>query len=444
MKPEMLQIEQYLRVHPVLKKDGTLQKKYIGLLYYFVSKQGRGTQWSKQMLKLYSDKIIGEEFQTDKEVAKDLNMLEKFKFSKYRFFLLTDCLFIRYFADKKQGYKIVNDMIEFYGKRYHKKLERLCEAFYSTGDESFTRDFSEMKDIFSIIWNNRVFMARPIKKIMITANMSAGKSTLLNALAGRKVNKTQNDTCTAKLHYLFNKAGDDGLNYELDHDLELDATLDVLMTDNDENDGTDIVVGTRFRSINDVDEHICFVDTPGVNSSMNKEHREMSGGAIESADCDILLYLFNGENIGSDDDIKHLKFVKDHYDGKIVFLVNRLDHYKKNVDSIKGTLKAVETDLKKIGFDNPVIYPISAYAGYLGKMALFGEELTEDEQEDLEFVKRKLKKEDFSYDKYYPEDVNVDCNDMELGNLLLHSGILSLEKILYSNIDTQMNVVCIK
>lgn len=108
MKPEMLQIEQYLRVHPVLKKDGTLQKKYIGLLNYFVSKQGRGTQWSKQMLKLYSDKIIGEEFQTDKEVAKDLNMLEKFKFSKYRFFLLTDCLFIRYFADKKQGYKIVN------------------------------------------------------------------------------------------------------------------------------------------------------------------------------------------------------------------------------------------------------------------------------------------------------------------------------------------------
>ena len=82
--------------------------------------------------------------------------------------------------------------------------------------------------------------------------------------------------------------------------------------------------------------------------------------------------------------------------------------------------------------ENAVIYPLSAYAGYLGKMALYEEELSEDEQDDIDFVKRKLKKDDFSYEKYYPVDVKVKCRDKELGELLLHSGILSLEKIIYS------------
>ncbi len=431
MKLEMLQIQQYLRIHPILKKSEKLKNKYIVLLYFFIEKQGKGDLWSKQALKLYGDTIVGNTFKIGKEQTKDLSIIEKFKFFKYRYFLLTDCLFIRCFNDKKKGRKLVDDIVDYYGDRYRKKLECVYEAFYSTGDDRFLKNFAELKDIYTVIWNNRLFISKPLRKIMITANMSAGKSTLLNALAGKKVNKTQNDTCTAKLHYLYNKAGEDGFSYELDHDLELDASLDILMIDNGDNDSTEIVVGTRFRSIKDIDGHICFVDTPGVNSSMDKDHREMSNAAIKKADCDVLLYLFNGENIGSDDDKRHLEFVKDNYKGKIIFLVNRLDRYKKEVDSVKGTLEEVEKDLKKMGFDDPIVYPLSAYAGYLGKMALYGEELSEDEQDDIDFVKRKLKKDDFSYEKYYPVNLKIKCNNEELGELLLHSGILSLEKIIY-------------
>lgn len=129
--------------------------------------------------------------------------------------------------------------------------------------------------------------------------------------------------------------------------------------------------------------------------------------------------------------MKHLKFVKKNFKGNIVFLVNRLDRYKKDVDSIKNTLMRIKEDLERIGFSEPVVYPISAYAGYLGKMVLYGETLNEDELDDFEFVKRKLKKEEFSYEQYYP--VMVDRHDVsdEIGELLLHSGILSLERILY-------------
>lgn len=431
MKPEMLQVQQYLNVHPILGKNEGLRKKYVVLLNFFVEKQGRGDLWSKQMLKLYSDKIVGEGFELGKEKTKDLNIFEQFKFFKYRYYLLTDCLFVRYFDDKKKGQKIVEDIIQFYGERYRKKLETVYEAFYSTESNSFLRDFAELKGMYTIIWNNRSFKAQPLKKIMITANMSAGKSTLLNALAGKKVNKTQSEACTAKLHYLYNKSGEDGFNYELDHDLELDATTEVLLTDNADNDSDDILVGTRFRSIGEVNAHICIIDTPGVNSSMDKTHRKISDDAIKSINCDLLLYLINGEAPGSEDDMKHLKFVKKNFKGNIVFLVNRLDRYKKDVDSIKNTLMRIKEDLERIGFSEPVVYPISAYAGYLGKMVLYGETLNEDELDDFEFVKRKLKKEEFSYEQYYP--VMVDRHDVsdEIGELLLHSGILSLERILY-------------
>lgn len=431
MKSELLQIQQYLNVHPIFEKNDSLKKRYVVLINYFIGKQSKRNLWAKQTYKLYCDKIVGQGLDVEKLKTKDLSMLEQFKFFKYRYFLLTDCLFIACFKDKKKGQKILDSVIEFYGERYRKKLERVYQAFYSNEDIEFLHDFAEMKKIYTIIWNDRLFMASPMKKVMITANMSAGKSTLINALAGKKINKTQNDTCTAKLHYLYNKSGEDGLSYEFDHDLELNASLDILMTDNNKNGSSEIVVGTRLRSITEISRHICFIDTPGVNSSMDKEHREMSNAAIKAADCDVLLYLFNAENIGSDDDIRHLKFVKENYSGEIIFLVNRLDHYKKDVDSVKGTLEAVENDLKKIGFKMPKVYPISAYAGYLGKMALYNEELSEDEKDDLDFVKRKLQREDFSYEKYYPVELPTENKDKELEELLLHSGILSLEKIIY-------------
>lgn len=407
IKAEMLQIQQYLNVHPVMEKNDSLKKKYVSLIYYFVNQYEKKDLWCKQLFKLYSNKIVGESFEAGKEKIKALSLFEHFKFFKYRYFLLTDCLFIACYDDKEKGQELLYNIIKFCGKRYRSKMEIIYKAFYSSEDKNFTQKFSELKEVYDIIRTGRSFIDSRMKKVMITANMSAGKSTLINALAGKKVNRTQNDTCTAKLHFLYNKSGEDGFIYEFDHDLVLDASLDILMTDNDENDGTEIAVGMRFRSLEEVNEHICFVDTPGVNSSMDKIHREMSNAAIKSADCDVLIYLFNGENIGSDDDLRHLKFVKDNYEGDIIFLINRLDHYKKDVDSVRDTLESVANDLKKLGFAEPKVFPISAYAGYLGKMALYGDILSEDEEDDLNFVKRKLSREDFSYEKYYP--VNVDA-----------------------------------
>lgn len=65
-------------------------------------------------------------------------------------------------------------------------------------------------------------------------------------------------------------------------------------------------------------------------------------------------------------------------------------------------------------------------------MNMFQEELNDDEQDELERLYRKLSKNEYKFDTYYPKKYHIkDVSDNKNHQLLLHSGILSLEKILY-------------
>ncbi len=428
---ERLQLQQYLQIHPFLHKGAKLRRKYVGMIAYFVRPQNSDDLWVRQLFELYVHKLADSAVEVGSAELRVFNWWEKFRFPDYPYYLLTDCLFIAAFADKERGQALCAEISEVFGKSYRDKLVLLYEAFYAETYEGFERIFKKMQAIYRVIWNNRRFLQQPLRKVLITANMSAGKSTLINALAGKKLNKTQNAACTAKIHYLYNKAGEDGFTYELDAALELDASLETLMTDNEDNLGTEIVVGTRFRSLQEIDRRLCLIDTPGVNSSIHQGHRDIARSALQKEDCGLLLYVFNGENIGSDDDAKHLCFIKDNFKGKIVFLVNRLDKYRAEEDSVPETLAAVKEDLAGLGFAQPEVYPLSAYAAYLAKLALYREPLTKDEEDDKGFFELKLKEEEYSFERYYPVQVDTVGRTDPSATLLLHSGLLSLEQILY-------------
>ena len=46
----------------------------------------------------------------------------------------------------------------------------------------------------------------------MVANVSAGKSTLINALVGYRLNRIKTTACTDKLVYIHNKCSNDGIN----------------------------------------------------------------------------------------------------------------------------------------------------------------------------------------------------------------------------------------
>lgn len=437
MQTEILRAAQYVLKHPILVESEEYKKRYINTLEYFVRKYSADNLYSTSMLELYKNKMLSDPngyIYKDNELKKISKGVmswkrKKFKFFSYRYCLLIDVIFICSYLEYEKSEKIYREILEIYNKRYWKKLKYLF--LFTVGKTADCEVLDRIEYLRECLGIDRKFIEKKEKRILVTANMSAGKSTLLNSIIGKKVNKTQNDACTAKTHLLFNKAFEDGLSYEYDFELELDASYEVLMEDNGNNNQNEIFVGTRFRSVGEVDKPICFIDTPGVNSSQDRAHREISENAISSSKYDVLMYVMNGENIGTDDDRRHLEFVFDNFKGDVIFVLNKLDRFRKE-DSVADTLEQVKKDLQDIGYVNPVVCPVSAYAAYLAKMSLFGEKINDDEQDELEMFYRKLKKEKYKFNIFYPDDYrNISVSEDENEQLLLHSGLLSLEKILY-------------
>lgn len=441
MDRQLLEIAQLLDNHPISEEKDAYKIRYINTIGYFAMKYSKEKEWSKKVLELYINALLDNPTQytyMDEDIRKISRgvlsrKMKKFKFFSYRYSLLIDCLHITASFSKDETMEMWNEISSIYSNRYIKKLHNLYEGLYA--ETVNVDEYEQIHYIYEKWIKNKNFISRDINKILVTANMSAGKSTLLNALIGKKVNRTQNDACTSKIHYLVNKAFKDNFDYEWDFDLELDASNEVLMTDNENNGNNEITVGTRFRTLCDADERIYFIDTPGVNSSQDKIHKEISENAVCNIQFTTLLYLLNGENIGTDDDREHLRFILDNYKGKIIFAVNKLDSFRSKEDSIKETLDGVKKDLTDLGFENPIICPISAYAGFLAKMKIYEEKLNEDERDEYELFEKKLQREEFQFNTYYSDGVKEKVNLQTVGEdkkTLLHSGVLSLETMLYS------------
>ena len=312
-------------------------------------------------------------------------------------------------------------------------MEVLFDYIYSDGITA-QHDLPEGIEYFKKCWDeNRVFLAGNPIKILITATMSAGKSTLINAIIGKKINRTQNEACTAKIHCIVDKAYEDGFVYKLDSGLNLDADQQTLMLDDEKNLSNWITVGTYFRTLGKPSRRLWLMDTPGVNSSQNKEHKQITEQAIQGIHSDLLILLLNGTSIGTEDERRHLLFLSQNYHGKTLFVVNKLDTFQKEEDSIPETLQLVREDLNRLGFEETMVVPVSAYAAYLAKIKLFGGTLNEDEEDDLGFLSRKMKRTEYQLDRYYPESVQIRLErENEEEKLLLHSGILHLEHMIYN------------
>lgn len=439
MKLDRLSVAQMLQEHPIKNEQEGYRQRYLWVLDYVVRKYSTEDDWANAALTLYRSVLLDgkEPEHTERGLPKNLKVatatkFRAFKFFSYRYCLLADCIFIAAFSDREKGKKIFAELEALYQKRYRKKLREVFEFLY--GAENSLKGISQL-EYFRDCWTkNRAFQQQVPVKILVTATMSAGKSTLINALTGKKVNKTQNEACTAKIHSICNKPYEDGFSYEWDGKLNLNASPDDLMEDSNENMSSMISVGTFFRTLSPAARRVWLLDTPGVNSATNTEHKSISEKMIQEAEPDLLIYLLNGEAIGTDDEKRHLLFIKEHCKCRIFFVVNKVDSYRKNEDSIVQTIADTKKDLEKVGFKSPCVVPVSAYAAYLAKSVYWNEAMDDDEMDDMERLDRKLKRAEFRLDSFYPDFSRpswISDEGGEAEQLMLHSGILNLENMIY-------------
>ena len=392
---------------------------YYKILKHFTKKYSNDI-FSMKILEEYKEKL----FRIDeKEIRINLSKVFKNKnFRKFKYMLLCDCLFINSFHNKEKALEIIKEFKKIY--KYPQKFIELFNVLYD--DTKNIQEFNKLKKYIKFWKINKKFSNQKDKKILIVATMSAGKSTLINALIGKKISKVTNEACTEKLHYIYNKPFEDNRIYEFDNELSLNATEKILLENNEENIGNEILVSSYFRNFK---KKICLIDTPGVNFSLRANDKTITEEKIKEKDYDVLLYVFNAENISSNDNFNCLNYILENKkDDNIIFVINKLDNFKKGEDSIDETIINVEKELTKIGFKNPIIRPVSAHAGYLAKQKIFNEIQDEDTLEELEELVRKFKKEYWNLSKYYNyEKTNDKIENDRYEMLLKNSGISLLE-----------------
>lgn len=226
--------------------------------------------------------------------------------------------------------------------------------------------------------------------VLVTATMSAGKSTLVNVLAGERLVFSQNESATGKIYHILNKLDKTGFS-RFEDDLETFENAEALLDTHESQSNRDIYIAANFKYFNEFPVEI--IDTPGTNYSGDEKHLELTKRALQENNYDVILCVLNATQAGTYDERKNLQLVKK--TGKpVIFILNKVDTFDKKHDSIEESIKAARTDLANFGFDDPKILPVSAYLALLGQLDGNGE-LDEYTSFELELLLRKFSKYDF-------------------------------------------------
>lgn len=433
--------------HPVLKEQPEVQCQYYSYLkelIEYINQQistyfKRGNQeetqkqnYAKAQLELYKGILCGESAERPKR--QDYNAI-----CQYVDFLPFDIASI-YGYDVETEFNARNDMIRRIVSdfRLSPEKERTLRQEFSAAmgnggkwDIIMRRaQFKPLVEHMQLLWDSISFIREKPYTILITATMSAGKSTIINALAGKNINLTQNMVATSKIHTILSKPFDDGLTTKRDARITFNASTSELMTDDIENKTTKILVSTYFNgSLGG--QRVTVYDSPGVNSSENQHHSEITQKIIAEKKHKLLIYVLNGTQLGTDDDARHLEFThKTLEEAKIIFLMNKMDNLISEDEDVIEVISRQRDFLIEKGFKAPVICPVSARAAYLVKKSKH-ESISRLERREMEAYMDKFAANSLS--GYYTDVLGCDplpASNSEEAMLFIDCGFAYIERII--------------
>jgi GTPase Era involved in 16S rRNA processing len=235
--------------------------------------------------------------------------------------------------------------------------------------------------------------------------------------------------CTSKIHSIINKPYEDGFFYEYDHDLVMTAGNEELLNDNELNTSDRIYVSTHYDG-GLAEERIIINDSPGVNFSGDSEHKLISNELIKGRKYNLLIYVMNSTQLATNDEDEHLEFIKSTI-GRTpaIFIMNKIDSYNLEEEDVIATIGRQIEYLKKKGFKNPIVCPVSARAGYLAKQFTSTKLSKSEERELYNYVDKfeQMKLSDY-YEEYFPNIVIEDKEQEE--QLLKTCGLAYVEQII--------------
>lgn len=245
--------------------------------------------------------------------------------------------------------------------------------------------------------------------VVVIAPMSAGKSTLINALIGKDLLPSLNQATTAiicKIKDINGKEGFDAVVKNGKGEIQeckenIDITFINEYNDKGNNEEIEIIIEGDIKNIDSSDFKLVLVDTPGPNNSQNLRHQEVTLNYIKDNNNNpLILYVLNAQQLRTNDDKLFLKeiseFIKQNGSKakeRIIFVLNRIDALDPVTNSKSESLEKVIEDCKNylvndFEIESPIIFPISAQ---FAKLSLKEESLLgRIEKSDLNNFKTKI------------------------------------------------------
>lgn len=409
-----------IKVHPIKKREEPFKVRYLKGLGACLSKFTDNKKQLESLYKAWCFSIIGHEPDTSwlkdpdiKDISRALGIQRKgFRFFTMRKAFFFDCFYLLNIVAPHR----CDELCEWLRKEFCSIFTRpLLKKVYAFFKEGINEDIVP-KELLEHKKQCDKYQSKRVKNVLVVANVSAGKSTLINALVGYRLNKMRTTACTSRLCYIYNKPVDDGT---LAHNY---IRNEFYYTNNIESVTSDTAdrISLKFNSTL-YNEKLCLIDTPGINNIENSTHRKITEDAIKSNNYDAIIYISNCQYFGTTDERRFLELLKKHSKKPIIFVLNQLDRFKQKEDSIGKMLHNFYNDLLQIGFENPKVLPISAYSALLFKLP--NHFLDEDDLYDKEMFESKFKKEYYNMHSY-------NSSAKKDTSLLGCSGINYLEEII--------------
>ena len=348
-------------------------------------------------------------------------------------------------------------------KNIHIKLEHIPakevkdkeEAIQEVFDEIQTGPFEELRQPDVIKAFN---MAKSSDfEVNVVATMSAGKSTLINSLLQQRLMPAKQEACTATITEIKDNDSDCFMAKVYNKDGQLiqmhpELTYAIMEQLNSNSDVSRIHAEGNIPFVAAEDVSLVLVDTPGPNNSRDPEHKAATYRMLSESSKTVVLYIMNATQLAVNDDFNLLSYVADsmRVGGKqsrdrFIFVVNKLDDFKKGEDSVESAITKVRDYLKDNGIENPNIYPASALTALNIRTILSEHDsivADDDDDEEVDEAKAKARKftknEEMFFEKRAPltpsvrgQVENMLAEAIASGDkkqqALIHSGIISIE-----------------
>lgn len=297
-------------------------------------------------------------------------------------------------------------------------------------------------------------------EVSVVATMSSGKSTLINALLGKRLMPTANEATTATIVRIIDTEQDYfsaiayNNNNEVVQKIEK-VTLEDMKRLNDDENIFKVELRGKIPFVQSVGMKLVLVDTPGPNNARDTRHQGMTYHMILDSDKTLVLFVMNGGQLGVNDEKDLLDYICDKMKegGKqgrerFIFAVNKMDAFKpkdEGEDCIERALtniikgKKGKEGLESRGIYNPNLFPISAGAAL---------ELRTDDDEPSTLICFKGRTENyksFYFENYYqfsnlPQSVRNKIDNLyqkadEKEKLDIHTGVVSIEQAISQYIN---------